>query len=106
MTYFLNARRLEELDSSILGAAVSYELSPKYNLAFSQGYDFAQTTNINSAIEFRRRFDTFFVSFTYSYSLVDEESGFAINIYPTWWAFRGLDQTAFSNALRGKQTRR
>jgi hypothetical protein len=106
LTYFLNARRLEELDSSILGVAASYELSAKYNVAFSQGYDFGQTTNVGSAIEFRRRFDTFFMSFTYSYSLVDEESGFAINIYPTWWAFRGLDQTAFGSALRGGRSRR
>ena len=66
-------------------------------------YDFGQTTNVASAMEVRRRFDTFFVSFTYTYSLVDEESGFAINIYPTWWAFRGLDQTAFRDALGSRR---
>jgi lipopolysaccharide assembly outer membrane protein LptD (OstA) len=103
MTYLLTGRRIEVFDSSIMGIAATYELSPKYTVSFGQSYDFSQTENIASAIEFRRRFDTFFMSFTYTYSLVDETSGFAINIYPTWWAFRGLDQTAFSNALGGKR---
>lgn len=106
MTYFLSARRIEELDSSILGVVGVYELSPKYNVTFSQSYDFAQSENVVSALEVRRRFDTFFMSFTYRYSLVDEESAIAFNLYPTWWAFRGLDQTAFNSALRGGRARR
>ena len=105
-TYFLTGRRIEELDSSILGLAAVYELSPKYTLTFSQSYDFSQDENVASALEVRRRYDTFFMSFTYTYSQVDDESGFAINIYPTWWQFRGLDQTAFTDAIRGGRRRR
>jgi hypothetical protein len=45
---------------------------------------------VTSAIELRRRFDTFFVTFTFSYSLVDEQTGFSINIYPNWVRY-GLD---------------
>jgi hypothetical protein len=106
MTYLLTGRRVELFNSSLMGIAATYELSPKYNVAFSQSYDFSQTKNVASAIEFRRRFDTFYMSFTYTYSLVDETSGFAVNIYPTWWAFRGLDQAAFNNALNGARRRR
>jgi lipopolysaccharide assembly outer membrane protein LptD (OstA) len=105
MTYLLTGRRIEVFDSSIMGIAATYELSPKYTVSVGQNYDFSQSENVSSAVEFRRRFDTFFMSFTYTYSLVDEQSGFAINIYPTWWAFRGLDQTAFSNALGGRRRR-
>jgi hypothetical protein len=99
LTYFLSARRIEEVDSSLLGVAGFYELSPKYTVMFSQSYDFSQSENVVSAMEVRRRFDTFFISFAYSYSLVDEESGFGISIYPTWWQFRGLDQTAFRDVF-------
>jgi hypothetical protein len=106
MTYFVSGRRIEDLDSSILGVVGVYELSPKYTITFSQNYDFAISKNVASAIEVRRRFDTFFMSFTYTYSLIDNESGFAVNIYPTWLPFRGLDQTAFTNALRGGRVRR
>jgi lipopolysaccharide assembly outer membrane protein LptD (OstA) len=106
MTYFLSGRRIEDLDSSILALAGVYELSPKYTVTVSQSYDFSQSENVLSQLEVRRRFDTFFISVTYSYSLIDEQTAFAINIYPTWWAFRGLDQTAFSNALGGARRRR
>ena len=105
MTYFLSARRIEALDSSILGLAGYYELSPKYTITVTQSYDFGQSENIVSALEVRRRFDTFFLSFAYSYSLVDQESGFAINLYPTWLPFRGLDQTAFNSVLHGARAR-
>lgn len=105
LTYLVTGRRIENLNSSFLAVVGVYELSPKYQVTFSQGYDFGQTENVGTAVEFRRRFDTFYMSFTYSYSLVDEQTGFAINIYPTWWAFRGLDQTAFTSAFGGARRR-
>ena len=105
MTYFVSGRWIPELDSSILALACVYELSPKYTVTFAQSYDFSQAENMRSQLDVRRRFDTFFVSVSYSYSLVDQETAFAINVYPTWWAFRGLDQTAFTNTF-GAQRRR
>ena len=106
MTYFVSGRWIEELDSSILALACVYELSPKYTITVGQSYDFSQAENMRSQLEVRRRFDTFFMSVSYSYSLVDQETAFAINIYPTWWAFRGLEQTAFTSAFGGTQRRR
>ena len=105
LTYLVTGRRIEDLDSSFLSVVGVYELSPKYQITFSQSYDFGQTENVGTAVEFRRRFDTFFISFMYFYSLVDEQTGVAINIYPTWWAFRGLDRTAFDRAFRGARRR-
>jgi hypothetical protein len=105
LTYLVTGRRIGDLDSSFLSVVGVYELSPKYQITFSQGYDFGQSENVATAVEFRRRFDTFFMSLTYSYSLIDEQTGVSINIYPTWWAFRGLDQTAFNSAFGGARRR-
>ena len=90
LSYFASLRYIELLDSNIASVLAQYELSRKYQLTFQQSYDFGRSENVTSAIELKRRFDTFFVTFTFSYSLVDEQTGFSINIYPNWVRY-GLD---------------
>ena len=103
LTYFLSQRYINDLNSNIAGILALYELSRKYSVLFQQSYDFGQAENVTSAFEFRRRFDTFFVSLTVSYSLVDQQSGVSFNIYPAWFGY-GLN-TSQLNDVFGPQRR-
>lgn len=103
LTYLLSQRYIGELNSNIAGLLMLYELSRKYSVLFQQSYDFGQSENVNSAVEVRRRFDTFFVSFTLSYSMIDQQSGVSFNVYPAWFGY-GLSSRMLNNAF-GPQRR-
>jgi hypothetical protein len=90
LTYLLSQRYIQDLNSNIAGVVALYEMSRKYSVLFQQSYDFGQSENVSSAVQVRRKFDTFYVAFTVSYSLIDDQSGFSINIYPAWFGY-GID---------------
>jgi len=102
-TYLLSQRYIEDLNSNIAGILIMYELSRKYTVLLQQSYDFGQSQNVTSGIEFRRRFDTFFVSVTATYDLIQNESGVSFNIYPAWLG-QGLS-TGQLNDVFGAQRR-
>ncbi len=90
LLYFLGLRYIEELESNIATIFVQYDLSPKYMLVGVQNYDFGQNENVSSALEVRRRFDTFSVIGRVVYNERDNQSGFSFNIIPNGVGF-GLD---------------
>jgi lipopolysaccharide assembly outer membrane protein LptD (OstA) len=87
LTYLLSQRYINDLNSNIASILALYEISRKYSMLFQQSYDFGQSHNVTSAVEIRRRFDTFFMSFTVSYNAIDNQSGFSFNIYPAWFGY-------------------
>jgi hypothetical protein len=106
LSYFLSSRFINVTDSNVAGIAATYELSRKYTVIVSQSYDFGQAENVVSGLEVRRRFDTFFISVAVSRSEVDQESGFSVNLYPTWLAVPALDAGQFRNVFGGGRRRR
>ena len=90
LTYLLSQRYIQDLNSNIAGLVALYEMSRKYSVLFQQSYDFGQSQNVSSAVQIRRKFDTFYVAFTVSYNLIDNQSGFSVNVYPAWFGY-GID---------------
>ena len=105
LSYFLSSRFINVTDSNVVGVAATYQLSRKYNVTFTQSYDFGQAENVVSAMEIRRRFDTFFLSVAVSRSEVDEESGFSVQLYPTWLAVPALDANQMRSVFGGRRRR-
>ena len=98
MTYFVGNRYIEELDSNITSVFGEYDLSPKYSIAASQSYDFGLSENVSSAVEVRRKFDQFFMSFKLHYNERDNQSGFSFNIFPVGFGY-GLDTDQLESAF-------
>jgi lipopolysaccharide assembly outer membrane protein LptD (OstA) len=103
VTYLLSQRYIQDLNSNIAGILILYELTRKYSILAQQSYDFGQSHNVTSGIEVRRRFDTFFVSVTATYDLIQEQSGVSFNLYPAWFG-QGLN-TGQLNDVFGAQRR-
>ena len=62
VTYFIGTRYIAPLDSNVTTVAVSYDLSKKYTVAFSQSFDFSQGQDVNTTGYLIRKFDSFTVS--------------------------------------------
>jgi lipopolysaccharide assembly outer membrane protein LptD (OstA) len=102
VTYLLSQRYIKDLNSNIAGLVALYEMSRKYSVLFQQSYDFGQSENVSSTVQIRRKFDTFYVAFTATYNLIDNESGFSVNIYPAWFGY-GIDAGQLRDVFGSQQ---
>jgi hypothetical protein len=82
LTYFLGNRYIDELESNITSIALSYELSPKYTITFSQNYDFGLGENVSTGMALLRQFDAFFAQVSVGHDNTTDQSTFNFNIYP------------------------
>ncbi len=82
LNYFIGARYIGQINSTIASLTANYELSTKYTLNFSQSYNFSERRNQTSSIGLIRRFDRFFVTFSAYYDAIEDESGFRFAIVP------------------------
>lgn len=94
MTYFLGTRYIDELNSNITTAAIDYQLSSRYNVAFAQSFDFGQGENVVSSGSIIRRFDTLFLIVKAAYNQTTEQSEYGFSVTP-----RGLGAGVDSNVL-------
>jgi lipopolysaccharide assembly outer membrane protein LptD (OstA) len=98
LSYFLGARYIGEINSMIASAAANYQLSSKYSLRGTQSFNLGERRNQNSAITLVRLFDRFFMSFTFYYDAIDDESGFRFGIAPQGLGY-GLSSDQLNQAL-------
>ncbi len=81
-SYYVGTRYIEELSSNIATIAVTYQLSRKYTLGFSQSYDFSDSQNVASVFNVQRRFDRFFATVSVYHDDNSDESGLRFNLFP------------------------
>jgi lipopolysaccharide assembly outer membrane protein LptD (OstA) len=101
-SYYVGTRYIDDLNSVITTFAVDYQINSKYNVSFSQSFDFGVGENVASSLAFIRKFDTVFIVIRATHNETLDQNSFGINIIPR--GFRaGLDTDTLNNAL---ETRR
>jgi hypothetical protein len=81
--YYLGLRYIEPLNSDLATFAVQYELTAKYEVEYSQSYDFGQNKNANSEVTLRRKFDVLTAEVSVFHDSASGDSGATFNVYPT-----------------------
>jgi LPS transport system D len=81
--YYLGLRYIEQLNSDIATFAIVYQLTAKYLVVFSQGYDFGAGQDVGTDITVERQFDRLTCDLTVFHDSVENNSGVEFNIYPT-----------------------
>ncbi|MGD1277409.1 MAG: LPS assembly protein LptD [Tepidisphaeraceae bacterium] len=82
ITYFIDDRYIQVLDSQVLSFSVAYQLTRKYNLQFNQSFNFGDTHDISTNLTLTRQFDTFSIAVTVFHDAVNNQSGFNVNLIP------------------------
>lgn len=98
LAYFVGARYIGELNSTIASLAASYDLTPKYSFRVSQSFNLSQRRNENSSFTLVRKFDRFYMTFAFFYDAVEDESGFRFGLYPEGLGY-GLTSDQFQSAI-------
>jgi len=83
LSYYLGLRYIEQLNSDIATFAIQYQLTAKYNLVFSQSYDFGAQQDVGTDITVERQFDRLTCDLTIFHDSVENNSGVQFNVYPT-----------------------
>ncbi|HEY1687103.1 MAG TPA: LPS assembly protein LptD [Tepidisphaeraceae bacterium] len=102
VVYFIGTRYIAPLDSNVTTVAVSYDLSEKYTVAFSQSFDFSQNQDVNSTGYLVRKFDSFTCALEIFYDATIKESGVSFNLYPNGLA-GGFNTSQLGNAFGPQQ---
>lgn len=79
---YLGNRYIADLNSNITTAAASYDISPKYQLAFGQSFDFGLNQNVSSSVSIVRKFDRFIFVVSFNRDEISGQTGFSVNFYP------------------------
>jgi hypothetical protein len=96
LTYSLEQRYVEPLDSNITSFAVAYQVSAKYLLQLSQSYDLSDSNNVGSAFTVNRRFDRVIAAVTIYSDNVNDETGVRFLLIPEGLGGGQRAQTAFT----------
>ncbi len=102
LSYFMGARYIGQINSTIASLGAYYELTAKYRLSLSQSFNFSTQQNETSAVTLIRRFDRFFMNFTFFYDAVNDESGFRFGLFPEGLGY-GLSSDQLQRALGPRQ---
>jgi hypothetical protein len=81
-SWYIGNRYIADLNSNIASIQFSYQVSPKYTIAFGQDFDFALSQDVSTNISVARYFDRFVMVFRFSHQEIGNETGFAFSIAP------------------------
>jgi hypothetical protein len=98
LTYYVEQRYVDLLNSNITSLLVSYQLSSKYLLQLQQSYDFSQSNNVSSAVTINRRFDRLVVALTLYNDSINDDTGVRVVLVPEGLSERST--TSFFNATQ------
>jgi hypothetical protein len=71
-----------DLHSVVATAAVNYQITPKWNVAARQSFDFGERERVLSNYSLIRHFDRFYASVTFRVDYIGEDSGIFVNVWP------------------------
>jgi hypothetical protein len=82
LAYFVGLRYIGQIDSTVASVAADYQLSLRYNLAFSESVDVATQKSEDSSVTLTRHFDRYYASITLYYDQINQQSGFRFGFIP------------------------
>ena len=80
--YFLGARYIGQINSTIASLAINYDLGAKYSIQLVESVNLSERQNQDTTFTIVRRFDRFFLTFSIYYDAVDDESGVRVGLVP------------------------
>lgn len=98
LAYFLGARYIGEINSTIASFALNYDLSAKYSIRFAESLNLSDSENQDTTVTLVRKFDRFFMTFTAYYDNVEDVSGFRFGLYPEGLGY-GFSSDQFQRAF-------
>lgn len=101
LTYYVEQRYVDLLNSNISSVLVSYQLSPKYLLQLQQSYDFSKSNNVGTAFTINRRFDRLIVALSIYNDSINDDTGFRVVLVP-----EGLSERRTSSFFSATQAPR
>jgi hypothetical protein len=101
MAYFFGTRYIGELNSTIASFVLNYDLSSKYALRLAESINLSDRENQDTSVSLVRKFDKFFMIFSFYYDAVNDEQGFRFGLYPEGFAY-GLTSDTFQRYLGGQ----
>ncbi len=82
LSYTIGNSYINELDSNITSVGISYMVSKKYTLGYSQSFDFGRNESVSFNTTLTRKFDTFAMIFRINYDEITGESSIGFNLQP------------------------
>lgn len=82
LRYYIGARYVGEVNSTLVSFIGSYQLSPKYLVAVGQSVEVADVSQNTTTLTLVRRFDRFLLTLTAYSDQVDDDSGFSFSLIP------------------------
>ena len=94
LSYFVGARYIGQLNSTIASTAINYEMSTKYALQFVESVNLSDRRNQNTTFTLIRKFDRFYITFSVYYDAVEDVSGVRFGLVPL-----GLSRAVSTDSL-------
>jgi hypothetical protein len=82
LTYFIGQRYIDDLNSSILTFEAMYKLTRKYDVLYTQSFDFGQNKSVFYTFALTRRFDRFSAGVRAFYDQSTDNKGFSFVLMP------------------------
>jgi hypothetical protein len=82
LAYFVGLRYIGQIDSTVASIAADYQLSLRYNVAFSESVDVSTQKSEDSSVTLTRHFDRFYASITVYYDQINDQEGFRFGFIP------------------------
>jgi len=98
LAYFVGLRYIGQINSTVASVAADYQLSLRYNIAFSESVDVSTQKSEDSSVTLTRHFDRFFASLTIYYDQINQQEGFRFGFIPEGVG-KGVSTDQVSNAL-------
>ena len=80
--YFVGARYIGELNSTIGTFSVDYELTQRYSIAFNESFNLTEGASQNTSLELVRKFEQFVLTLTVYFDQIEDEGGIAFSVSP------------------------
>jgi LPS transport system D len=95
LAYYLGLRYIEQENSDLATASISYQLTTKYTLILTQSYDFGQK-DVATYFSMVRQFDRLTCAATIYHDSTTGDSGFEFNVYPVGLAPKSNPSALFN----------
>jgi hypothetical protein len=80
--YFVGARYIGEINSTIGTVALEYDMTQRYSFAFNQTFDLSEGASQNTSLQVLRKFEQFIFTVTLYFDRIEEEGGIAFSLSP------------------------
>jgi hypothetical protein len=98
LSYYVGARYVGEVNSTLLNLSAVYDVTSKYSVAFSQAFDMSERSSQSTTVTLVRRFDRYMLAVSFYLDQLDDEGGIRIAFIPEGLGF-GFSTYQYDNAF-------